>query len=99
MSDFLKNPLSSGSSADATARKEALMNQVRSELALTNAQELINKMNEKCFLKCVTKPSTSLSSSEETCLTRCMERYMQAFDIISKSYTARLSRESLEPRL
>ncbi|KLO11560.1 hypothetical protein SCHPADRAFT_806933, partial [Schizopora paradoxa] len=78
------------------ARKEAIMNQVRSELALSNAQELINKINEKCFTKCVTKPSTSLSGSEETCLSRCLDRYMEAFNIVSKTYTSRLSRERLE---
>jgi len=72
------------------------MASVRSELALANAQELINKTNEKCFTKCVTKPSTSLSSSEETCLSRCMDRYMEAFNIVSRTYTARLARERLE---
>ena len=60
------------------------MSSVRNELALANAQELINvrglffpipahhsynareltqKTNDKCFAKCVTKPSTSLSGS------------------------------------
>ena len=73
------------------------MSSVRNELALANAQELINvrgipspcimpsqliaycgarstspptlfltqKTNDKCYAKCITKPSTSLSSSEE----------------------------------
>ncbi|KAH9958551.1 Tim10/DDP family zinc finger-domain-containing protein, partial [Russula dissimulans] len=81
------------------ARKEAVMASVRSELALANAQELINKTNEKCYAKCVTKPSTSLSSSEETCLSRCMDRYMEAFNIVSRTYTARLARERLEGQL
>ncbi|CAE6377003.1 unnamed protein product [Rhizoctonia solani] len=51
------------------------------------------KINEKCFAKCVTKPSTSLGSSEETCLSRCMDRYMEAFNVVSQSYVARISRE------
>jgi Tim10/DDP family zinc finger len=88
---------------DHNARKEAVMASVRNELALANAQELINvclslhvsppnpnnaiipravsrvlgwltlprqKTNEKCYAKCVTKPSTSLSSSEEVRLRR-----------------------------
>jgi len=76
------------------------MKSVRSELALANAQELINvrnailtrltrtyihvcfccvkKTNEKCFLKCIAKPGTSLSSSEQACLTNCLARYMEA---------------------
>lgn len=75
------------------------MSSVRNELALANAQELINKTNDKCFAKCVTKPSTSLSGSEETCLSRCFDRYMDAFNIVSRAYTARLSKERLEGQL
>ncbi|KAI0048980.1 hypothetical protein FA95DRAFT_1604790 [Auriscalpium vulgare] len=82
--------------ADVTARKEAVMTQIRNELALASAQELINKTNDKCFAKCVTKPSTALSGSEETCLARCLDRYMEAFNIVSRTYTSRLARERLE---
>ncbi|KAF8274811.1 Tim10/DDP family zinc finger-domain-containing protein [Lactarius quietus] len=85
-----------GPSKDLNARKEAVMASVRNELALANAQELINKTNDKCFAKCVTKPSTSLSGSEETCLSRCFDRYMEAFNIISRTYAMRLSKERLE---
>ncbi|EGN98999.1 hypothetical protein SERLA73DRAFT_181779 [Serpula lacrymans var. lacrymans S7.3] len=93
MSDFFKTSVPSSTSPDLAARKEAVMNSVRSEIALANAQELMNKTNEKCFAKCVTKPSSSLSSTEETCLTRCLQRYMEAFNIVSKTYTARISKE------
>ncbi|EKM57886.1 uncharacterized protein PHACADRAFT_193022 [Phanerochaete carnosa HHB-10118-sp] len=60
-----------GSSASAAppqemaARKEAFIQSIRGEMALANAQELMSKVGEKCFQKCVTKPGTSLSSSEE----------------------------------
>lgn len=63
------------------ARKEAFKQSLKSELALANAQQLINvrrsgsdsqedadqaqTTNEKCYVKCITKPSSSLSSSEE----------------------------------
>ncbi|KAF8638706.1 hypothetical protein AX17_002001 [Amanita inopinata Kibby_2008] len=63
MADFLK---SSSVSADMATRKEALMNSIRSEIALLNVQELMNKGTEKCFAKCVTKPGSSLSNSEQT---------------------------------
>ena len=33
----------------------------------------LQKINEKCFLKCVTKPSTSLSGSEEVRLYMILE--------------------------
>jgi import inner membrane translocase subunit TIM13 len=74
------------------AKKDAVMNAVRQEIALANAQELMNvrgssglpvsgfnqciqKASDRCFLKCVTKPGTSLSSSEQVC----------TFDISQKS--------------
>ncbi|KAG1821934.1 Tim10/DDP family zinc finger-domain-containing protein [Suillus subaureus] len=98
MSDFFKSS-SSSSPSDMTAKKEAVMNGVRSEIALASAQELINKTNEKCFAKCVTKPGPSLSSSEETCLSRCLERYLETFNMISKTYSARLSREREQRQL
>lgn len=70
------------------------MDQVRNELALANAQELINKINEKCFSKCVTKPGYLLDKSEQTCLAKCMDRYMDAWNIVSKSYISRIQKES-----
>jgi len=94
MSDFLRGSLSSQSSpSDMDAQKKAVMQQVKSELALASAQELMNKMNEKCFARCITKPGSSLSSSEEKCLGGCMDRYMDAFNIVSRAYMDRLSRE------
>ncbi|KAF8876739.1 Tim10/DDP family zinc finger-domain-containing protein [Infundibulicybe gibba] len=75
------------------ARKEAMMSSVRNEIALANAQELMNKASDRCFLKCVTKPGSSLSSSEQTCLSRCLERYMEAFNIVSRTYISRVGRE------
>ncbi|KAF9930593.1 hypothetical protein FBU30_000296 [Linnemannia zychae] len=90
MSDF--GNYSSGGSMEA--KKQQVMDQVRSELALANAQELINKINEKCFARCVTKPSTSLSGSEQTCLSNCMDRYMEAWNIVSRTYINRVQRES-----
>ncbi|KAF9379619.1 protein translocase subunit [Podila verticillata] len=76
------------------AKKQQVMDQVRSELALANAQELINKINEKCFAKCVPKPGSSLDSSEQACLSKCMDRYMEAWNIVSRTYINRVQRES-----
>ncbi|KAF7789788.1 hypothetical protein EIP86_000734 [Pleurotus ostreatoroseus] len=83
--------------ADTEARKKALMDSVKGEIALANAQELMNKANEKCFQKCVTKPGTSLSRSEEACLSSCLDRYMEAFNIVSRTYLNRLRQERQAP--
>ncbi|KAJ7274565.1 Tim10/DDP family zinc finger-domain-containing protein [Mycena haematopus] len=78
------------------AKKEAVMNAVRNEIALTNAQQLMNSANERCYKACITKPGKSLSSGEQTCLSRCLDRYMEAFNIVRRTYMTRLSKERME---
>ncbi|WVQ78925.1 mitochondrial import inner membrane translocase subunit TIM13 [Cryptococcus sp. DSM 104549] len=80
-------------SADMNARKEQVKQQIQQELAVANAQQLINKINENCFAKCIKPPSASLTSSQESCLSQCMTLYMAAFDQVSRSYVARISKE------
>ncbi|KAG7200925.1 hypothetical protein KM043_003286 [Ampulex compressa] len=75
------------------AQKEELMEQVKQEIAIANAQELLSKMTEKCFKKCIGKPGTSLDTTEQKCVAMCMDRYMDAFTLVSKAYSKRLQRE------
>ncbi|KAI8338572.1 Tim10/DDP family zinc finger-domain-containing protein [Chlamydoabsidia padenii] len=89
MSDY-----SSFGAPELSNKKQEVMEQVRGELAMANAQELINKINEKCYLKCVPKPGSSLDSGEQQCLSKCMDRYMEAWNVVSRSYVNRIQRES-----
>ncbi|EPE32695.1 Tim10-like protein [Glarea lozoyensis ATCC 20868] len=75
-------------------QKSIVMNRVRQEAAMTNARQLIEKVNEHCFDKCVPKPGTSLSSGETTCFTQCMEKYMAAWNTVSRQYITRIQQES-----
>ncbi|XP_028412056.1 mitochondrial import inner membrane translocase subunit Tim13-like [Dendronephthya gigantea] len=75
------------------AQREQLLDQVKQQVALASAQELIQKMSDKCFKKCVNKPGTSLDSSEQKCLAMCMDRYMDTWNLISRTYSSRLQRE------
>ncbi|CAG8951693.1 hypothetical protein HYFRA_00005493 [Hymenoscyphus fraxineus] len=74
--------------------KSAVMNQVRHEAAMTNARQLIEKVNQHCFERCVPKPGASLSSGETQCYTQCMEKYMAAWNIVSTTYIKRIQQES-----
>ncbi|KAI8061080.1 Tim10/DDP family zinc finger-domain-containing protein [Gongronella butleri] len=89
MSDY-----SNFGSGELSNKKQEVMDQVRGELAMANAQELINKINEKCYLKCVPKPGARLESGEQQCLSKCMDRYMEAWNVVSRSYVNRIQRES-----
>ena len=54
-----------------------LMEQVSSMRSQEVMQEFFTTVRDKCFDKCVTKPSSSLSSSEQQCLARCCDRYAE----------------------
>ncbi|ORY70167.1 Tim10/DDP family zinc finger-domain-containing protein [Pseudomassariella vexata] len=73
--------------------KAEVIKQVRTQYAMNNARELIEKVNEHCFQKCIPKPGSSLSSGEQICFTQCMEKYMSAWNQVSTTYIKRLQRE------
>lgn len=88
--DFGKPP--PGARNDAM-QKDQMMEQVKAQIAVANAQELLQKMTDKCFKKCVTKPGSSLDGSDQKCVAMCMDRYMDAWNLVSKAYTQRLQQE------
>jgi import inner membrane translocase subunit TIM13 len=88
-----------GLSAFPNDPKMQIMRQIQQEAAMQNARMLVEKLNEHCFERCVPKPGTSLSKGEEGCFTSCMEKYMQAWNTVSKQYVARIQRESQQGAL
>ncbi|XP_037925458.1 mitochondrial import inner membrane translocase subunit Tim13 [Hermetia illucens] len=76
-----------------SSQKGELMDQVKQQIAVANAQELLTKMTEKCFKKCVGKPGTVLDSSEQKCIAMCMDRFMDSWNLVSRTYGQRLQRE------
>ncbi|GAA6002731.1 protein translocase subunit TIM13 [Rhodotorula paludigena] len=81
------------SADEARAKAAQIKQEVEQQLALANAQELINKMNEKCFTACITKPGAALAPNDEACLMRCTDRFLEAFNLISAKYVQRVQRE------
>ncbi|XP_054164039.1 mitochondrial import inner membrane translocase subunit Tim13-like [Oppia nitens] len=75
------------------AQKEELMDTVKQQIAVANAQELLKKMTEKCFNKCITRPGTSLDNSETKCLNLCVDRFVDAYNLTTKAYGSRIQRE------
>uniref|UniRef100_UPI00358E95BE mitochondrial import inner membrane translocase subunit Tim13 isoform X1 n=1 Tax=Myxine glutinosa TaxID=7769 RepID=UPI00358E95BE len=68
--DF-SSDLSSGSSGDNKMNSGALMEQVKVQIAMANVQELIERVTDKCFKKCIGKPGTSLDNTEQQ-RSRCL---------------------------
>ncbi|KAG5332641.1 TI13B translocase, partial [Acromyrmex heyeri] len=72
---------------------EQALRQLKLKTRITEHKRNIRKMTEKCFKKCIGKPGTSLDSSEQKCVAMCMDRYMDSFNLVSKTYSERLQRE------
>ncbi|KAI9762199.1 MAG: protein translocase subunit [Chaenotheca gracillima] len=92
----ISNVFGSGGGSDP---KAAVMQQIQQESNVNNARQLIEKLNEACFERCVPKPGSSLSSSESTCISQCMEKYMAAWNTVSRQYIGRLQREGESPAI
>ncbi len=65
----LNMDFSSGSSVGGKGlganEKAAIMSNLKQQLDIANAQEMLQQINEKCFKMCISKPSSSLSSSDQ----------------------------------
>ncbi|XVF53215.1 hypothetical protein PTKIN_Ptkin05aG0082200 [Pterospermum kingtungense] len=78
---------STGSSGTGSPQisTEELMNQVKVQLSQAYVQEFIETVQEKCFVRCITKPGSSLSGSESSCISRCVDRYIEATSIVGRT--------------
>ncbi|CAJ2668513.1 mitochondrial import inner membrane translocase subunit Tim13 [Trifolium pratense] len=81
MDSFSAPPSRDSSQINPQAIKEHLQN----ELAKEFTKQLLETVREKCFLKCIPKPSSSLSGNEQSCVSKCFDRYMEATGIVTKA--------------
>lgn len=80
--------MSSDAGAGA-ASPDAIMHRVRTELQAQQIDDLVKKLTDKSFAKCVHKPGTSLTSSEQHCIAKAMDRYLDVMNIIFRTLTTK----------
>ncbi|XP_068154739.1 mucin-17 isoform X2 [Drosophila tropicalis] len=73
---------------------EEELNQMRQQIALANASDMLAKITNKCFHTCINKPGSELVGSEQSCIAQCMDRYLESFNLVSRAYGQRLRRET-----
>lgn len=86
----------SSSSAPApapTPAKDQLQAQIAQELAIANATELVTKITENCFAKCIDTPQDTITAPQSRCVDQCLEKYMRSWNVISKTYVSRIQLE------
>ncbi|KAI0988513.1 hypothetical protein GJ496_005914 [Pomphorhynchus laevis] len=95
MSDSSDN---SYSSLNSGGDRQQIMSSVQQQIAVQNFQELLQKISEKCFKMCVTKPGSLLSNSEQKCLNNCTDRYIDSFNTVSRTYLNRTIQVIIQSR-
>ncbi|SMN21168.1 similar to Saccharomyces cerevisiae YGR181W TIM13 Mitochondrial intermembrane space protein [Maudiozyma saulgeensis] len=65
--------------------------QIQQELAVANATELVNNVSKNCFEKCLMAP---YSQPNDPCIDQCLAKYMRSWNVISKTYVARIQNAS-----
>ena len=70
------------------------MRAVKTQVAIAQVQQLVSSVSDKCFAKCVPPHAGSaLNSAEQKCLTHCIDRYIEVWNLVSKTFVARVQRE------
>ena len=65
--------------------------------ALTNCvRPCSQKITDKCFTKCVTRPGARLDDSEKRCTAMCMDRYLDAMALVSQAWAARAKQQAAQ---
>ena len=75
---------------------EGTKRKVQNELAAAALQDLFQKITDKCYVKCVTKPSPKLDNNDQTCLAKCMDRYLDTMTVVSQTMAARSQQSTME---
>jgi len=65
-----------------SAHPDEVMARVRMQLQEQQMEELVQTLSDKCFDKCVKKPSSSLSTGEQQCIAKSMDRYMEVMTLV-----------------
>jgi mitochondrial import inner membrane translocase subunit TIM13 len=90
----IQNPLSTSFPTSSSSTLQKIQSAITEQANVANAKQLISNVNTNCFEKCIPSPSGALSGGESKCLTMCMEKFIDAWNVASRTYTGRLQRES-----
>ena len=93
MALFSSSQTTAPSPTTAEGIKKQLKDQITLELAVANATELVNKITQNCFEKCIDVPQDQLTSQQGACTNQCLEKYMRSWNVISKTYVTRIQQE------
>lgn len=87
----------SGSGSTPTVNQETIQQSIKVlqlQAQIEQQEYLVQTINDKCFKMCVHSPGTSVDSSQQKCLARCIDRYVDAWNCVSRSVTNKIREQS-----
>lgn len=48
-------------------------------------QQLIERLRNECFERCIQSPGSALSSRDQSCLGNCVERYLEGMKVVEST--------------
>ncbi|BFZ54857.1 protein translocase subunit [Savitreella phatthalungensis] len=78
-----------------SGRVQQLKQQIRQEMSVAHAQELVKQMTDECFRRCVQVPAGTLTAAQQSCASECMSLYTQAWAVVQRSYIERVQEERM----
>ena len=54
------------------------------------------KITDKCYTRCVSKPGPRLDKYEMECMAMCMDRYMEAMTVVSQTWAHRMKQQAAQ---
>lgn len=84
MSFFSSSKPAKGSPA-AKSDADEIVNGIREEMSQQAVQDLFQRVAEKCFAKCITKPGSKLEENDRACLARCEDRFLEVMNTVSQA--------------
>ncbi|KAH8336168.1 hypothetical protein KR074_007346 [Drosophila pseudoananassae] len=74
--------------------KDTFKKKVQQQAAIDHVSHMLDRICENCFRKCVERPSDELQAKEKRCLNMCMDRFMDSYNLVARTFQRRLERDS-----
>ena len=88
---------SSSGGGSPTVNQETIQQSIKVlqlQAQIEQQEMLIQTINDKCFKMCIQTPGATVDSSQQKCLGRCIDRYVDAWNSISRSVTNKIRQQS-----
>lgn len=72
---------------------EELKKQISTDVAVSMVSQLVEDVTERCYSLCIKKPGTALDNYEQRCLSNCMDRFIDSYNIVSRTLMSKIENE------